>query len=222
MFRMTSFLGCLLLLTISLVVSEALAVNEFLSCDGDWDYWIKVIDEDFNDPTENFTYNGSAIQQLQQGVVLLTQIVDWQKGSLFFNIPYNVSAFKACFDFWIGDGIENLKNANADIPLPAPATGAPVKNTLGSAFPSVANPETWFPFQLSEASEVKIHIHNAFGQLVKTLNLGYQQSGHYLNKAEAAFWNGRNERGERVASGIYFYTMQTRNFTATGKVVILK
>ena len=119
-------------------------------------------------------------------------------------------------------GIENLKNANADIPLPAPASDAPVKNALGPPFPSIANPETWFPFQLSRPSEVTITIHNASGQLVKTLNLGYKQSGHYLNKAKAACWNGKNERGERVASGIYFYTMQTRNFTATGKVVILK
>ena len=119
-------------------------------------------------------------------------------------------------------GIENLQHAKTDMLLPAPATNVPFKNALGRAFPSVANPETWFPFQLSESAEVTIKIHNSSGQLVKTLNLGYKQSGHYLNKAKAAFWDGRNDRGERVASGIYFYTMQTRNYTATGKVVILK
>ncbi|MFQ6042440.1 MAG: FlgD immunoglobulin-like domain containing protein, partial [Candidatus Poribacteria bacterium] len=79
-----------------------------------------------------------------------------------------------------------------------------------------------FPFQLSEPSEVKIDIYNASGQLVKTLALGYKDAGYYLNKEKAAFWDGKNERGERVASGIYFYTMQTRNFTATRKVAILK
>ncbi|MFQ6043281.1 MAG: L-type lectin-domain containing protein [Candidatus Poribacteria bacterium] len=65
---------------------------------------VKVIDEDFNEPTEDFTYNGSAIQQLKLGVVLLTQTVEWQAGSLFFNTPYDVSAFKARFDFWMGKG----------------------------------------------------------------------------------------------------------------------
>ena len=76
--------------------------------------------------------------------------------------------------------------------------------------------------QLSEPSEVKIQIYNASGQLVKSLNLGYKDAGYYLNKEKSAFWDGKNERGERVASGIYFYTMQTRNFTATRKVIVLK
>ncbi|MFQ6044063.1 MAG: FlgD immunoglobulin-like domain containing protein, partial [Candidatus Poribacteria bacterium] len=118
-------------------------------------------------------------------------------------------------------GVENLQNANAEEALASPAN-APSQTALGSAFPNSANPETWFPFQLSEPSEVTIEIYNASGQLVKTLDFGYKEAGYYLNKEKAAFWNGRNDRGERVASGIYFYTMQTRNFTATKKVVILK
>ena len=135
-------------------------------------------------------------------------------------------------------GLENLQNANAEYALASPRyigmqapANAPLKTALSSAYPNAANPETWFPFQLSEPSEVKIQIYNASGQLVKTLNLGYREAGYYLNKEKAAFWNGRNERGERVASGIYFYTMcakpsrasgQTKNFTATKRVVILK
>jgi len=122
-------------------------------------------------------------------------------------------------------------NANAEDIWAGSVSDVPLKNSVGKAFPGVANPETWFPFQLSEPSEVMIQIHNVSGQLVKTLNLGYKQSGYYLNKGKAAFWDGKNDRGERVASGIYFYTMcakpsresgQTRNFTATGKVFIVK
>jgi len=119
-------------------------------------------------------------------------------------------------------GLENLQNANAGDLLPAPATDAPSQTALGRAFPNTANPETWFPFQLAEPSEVTIKIYNASGQLVKTLDLGYQEAGYYLNREKAAFWDGRNERGERIASGIYFYTMLTEDFTATGKVVISK
>jgi len=127
-------------------------------------------------------------------------------------------------------GLENLINANTKGVLASPAN-VPSKNALGNAFPNSANPETWIPFQLSEPSEVKIEIYNASGQLVKSLHLGYKDAGYYLNKEKAAFWDGKNDRGERVASGIYFYTMcakpsrasgQTRNFTATGKVVVLK
>jgi len=119
-------------------------------------------------------------------------------------------------------GVENLQNANTEDVLASPVSDVPKKTVLSNAFPTPANPETWFPFQLSEPSDVRIEIHNASGQLVKTLHLGYKEAGYYLNREKAAFWDGKNDRGERVASGIYFYTMRTRNFTATGKVVILK
>ena len=136
-------------------------------------------------------------------------------------------------------GLENLINANAEgvlaspryIGMQAPVSDVPSQNALGNAFPNAANPETWIPFQLSEPGEVKIQIYNASGQLVKKLVLGYKDAGYYLNKEKAAFGDGKNDRGERVASGIYFYTMcakpsresgRTSNFTATGKVVVLK
>jgi len=118
-------------------------------------------------------------------------------------------------------GLKVLKNANAKGVLASPVD-VPSQTTLGNAFPNAANPETWIPFQLSESGEVKIQIYNASGQLVKSLHLGYKDAGYYLNKEKAAFWDGKNDRGERVASGIYFYTMRTRNFTAAGKVVVLK
>ncbi|MFQ6009380.1 MAG: FlgD immunoglobulin-like domain containing protein [Candidatus Zixiibacteriota bacterium] len=119
-------------------------------------------------------------------------------------------------------GLENLMNANNEHLLAAPSSDMPLQSALGSAFPNTANPETWFPFQLSEPGEVKFQIYNASGQLVKTLDIGYKEAGYYLDKEKATFWNGKNDRGERVASGIYFYTMRAGNFTATGKVVILK
>jgi len=60
------------------------------------------------------------------------------------------------------------------------------------------------------------------GQLVRTLNLGFQKRGRYLNREKAAYWDGRNETGERVASGVYFYVLKAGNFAATRKMVILK
>jgi hypothetical protein len=57
---------------------------------------------------------------------------------------------------------------------------------------------------------------------VRTLSLGYVPAGVYQTKTKAAYWNGRNESGELVASGVYFYNLQSGKFKATRKMVILK
>ena len=98
----------------------------------------------------------------------------------------------------------------------------PKDTILAQNFPNPFNPETWIPYQLNKATEVTIHIYDASGRLVRTLNLGWQPTGSYMTASSAAYWDGRNEVGERVASGIYFYTLQTQDFTATRKMVILK
>ena len=89
-------------------------------------------------------------------------------------------------------------------------------------FPNPCNPETWIPYQLSEASDVTVSIYSADGKLVRTLALGYQTPGIYQSKNHAAYWDGRNELGEPVASGIYFYTLKAGDFFATRKMVIVK
>ena len=98
----------------------------------------------------------------------------------------------------------------------------PKDTILAQNYPNPFNPETWIPYQLSEAAEVSIHIHNVAGHLVRTLDLGLKPTGAYMTPATAAYWDGKNSVGERVASGIYFYTLQTANFAATRRMVILK
>jgi hypothetical protein len=88
---------------------------------------------------------------------------------------------------------------------PAP-TGAS-ETALLPNYPNPFNPETWIPYQLREAANVEINIYSAEGILVRRLLLGYQTSGYYLTRHRAAHWDGRNENGERVASGIYFYEL---------------
>jgi len=99
---------------------------------------------------------------------------------------------------------------------------SPSNNALLQNFPNPFNPETWIPYQLKEASEVKIRIYAASGELVRDLSLGYKPAGLYVSRDRAAHWDGRNEAGERVASGLYFYTIQTGNYVATKKMVIEK
>ena len=78
------------------------------------------------------------------------------------------------------------------------------------------------PYQLSNDSQVTIRIYNLAGQLVKTLNLGSKPRGFYIGKDKAAYWNGRNEAGETVSSGVYFYQIQAGKFNAIKKMVIVK
>ena len=98
----------------------------------------------------------------------------------------------------------------------------PQDTLLAQNFPNPFNPETWIPYQLSKATEVKIDIYDVSGRLVRSLDLGWQPTGSYMTPSSAAYWDGRNAVGERVASGMYFYTLQTSNFTATRRMVILK
>ena len=98
----------------------------------------------------------------------------------------------------------------------------PEETVLAQNFPNPFNPETWIPYQLSESTEVSIQIYDVSGRLVRTLHLGWQPVGSYMTPSSAAYWDGRNAVGERVASGIYFYTLQTSDFAATRRMVILK
>ena len=98
----------------------------------------------------------------------------------------------------------------------------PKDTILAQNFPNPFNPETWIPYQLSKPADVSISIHNIAGQLVRTLDLGLHPVGSYMTPATAAYWDGKNAVGERVSSGIYFYTLQTADFAATRRMVILK
>ena len=98
----------------------------------------------------------------------------------------------------------------------------PEKTTLLSNYPNPFNPETWIPYQLAEATDVTVTIHAMNGSLIRTLSLGHQPAGLYLSKSRAAYWDGKNEFGEQVASGLYFYTLTAGKFSATSKMLIRK
>ena len=89
-------------------------------------------------------------------------------------------------------------------------------------YPNPFNPETWIPYQLADAADVTLTIYGADGKLVRSIILGHQAAGSYHRKARAAYWDGRNDFGERVASGLYFYTLTAGDFTATGRMLIVK
>ena len=98
----------------------------------------------------------------------------------------------------------------------------PKETALLVNYPNPFNPETWIPYQLAESADVTLTIYAINGTVVRTLALGHQPVGIYQNKSSAAYWDGRNEVGESVASGVYFYTLTAGDFTATRKMLIRK
>ena len=112
--------------------------------------------------------------------------------------------------------------ANAVLSVRLTDIGRPKQGLLLQNYPNPFNPETWIPYRLSEAGPVSLSIYNASGKLIRTLSLGYQSAGFYQNRERAAYWDGRNTLGERVASGVYFYQLVTPSFQQTRRMLILK
>ena len=98
----------------------------------------------------------------------------------------------------------------------------PEHSALLQNFPNPFNPDTWIPYQLKEGSEVTIQIFTVRGELVRELKLGYKRAGLYASPDRAAYWDGRNEHGEKAATSIYFYTIQAGDFMATRKMSMLE
>ncbi len=120
-------------------------------------------------------------------------------------------------------GIENLRRLLVSL--------LPEETALLPNYPNPFNPETWIPYHLAEPADVTVRIYATNGVLVRTLALGHQVAGLYESRNRAAYWDGKNEVGELVASGVYFYTLSTEStrnsvtagdFTTTRKMLIRK
>ena len=98
----------------------------------------------------------------------------------------------------------------------------PAETELLANYPNPFNPETWIPYRLAEDTVVTLTIYDLNGQVVRTIDVGHQTAAVYENRSKAIYWEGRNEIGEQVASGIYFYHLSAGDFSATRKMVILK
>ncbi len=111
-------------------------------------------------------------------------------------------------------GIKNLEALLASL--------IPRETSLQPNYPNPFNPETWIPYQLATPAEVALTIYDMNGGVVRRLEVGHQAPGMYQSRSRAVYWDGRNQRGESVASGLYFYTLRANDFTATRKMLIRK
>jgi hypothetical protein len=95
-------------------------------------------------------------------------------------------------------------------------------NSIQQNYPNPIGLETWIPYQLPQNTNVVIRIYNTKGQLIRTITLGNKQAGIYVTKDKAAYWDGKDSLGQKVASGVYFYTLQAGEFKETRRMVIVK
>ena len=140
-----------------------------------------------------------------------------------------VSAYEGKAERWLADaerlvvkGSASRRGEAALRGLLAQAVSLPARSSLLPNYPNPFNPETWIPFDLSEASHVRLTIYSADGAVVREMDLGMLPAGSYRGRARAAYWDGRNNLGERAASGAYVVRIEAGGYTALRRMVLLK
>jgi len=136
------------------------------------------------------------------------------------NANYNFSGVLddiRIYDYALSFDEINLLAHNTNRVTPATQNPLPQFHFLAQNFPNPFNAATTISYGLAHAGQVKILIYDILGQQLRTLVNQHQPAGNYR-----ASWNGKNEQGEWVASGIYVCTLQTGNFSAQRKLLFLK
>ncbi|MDE0316372.1 MAG: leucine-rich repeat domain-containing protein [Candidatus Poribacteria bacterium] len=122
----------------------------------------------------------------------------------------------------VDDGSIAFRRGIANLQRLLETIAVPEKTALLMNYPNPFNPETWIPYHLAKPADVTLTIYAANGTVVRSLVLGHQAAGIYQSRGRAVYWDGKNEIGESVASGIYFYMFTAGDFTATRKMLLMK
>jgi hypothetical protein len=93
----------------------------------------------------------------------------------------------------------------------------PTQLSLDQNYPNPFNPATRISFGLPRASDVRLVLYNILGQKVATLLDARRSAGYY-----DIMWDGRDSNGEPVASGVYFYRLETAEGTVSKKMLLLR
>ena len=117
--------------------------------------------------------------------------------------------------------VEDVKRSRIQLPALV-SHQIPAETKLLRNYPNPFNPETWIPYRLAEDAFVVLTIYDGNGRVVRTLDVGHQVAAVYESRSKAIYWDGGNEVGERVASGLYFYHLSAGDYSATQKMIILK
>ncbi|MCH7733046.1 MAG: T9SS type A sorting domain-containing protein [Candidatus Marinimicrobia bacterium] len=125
---------------------------------------------------------------------------------------------------WSGDnpvpnllGLYVFEFENTQLSVDKPSDQVPMTYSLRQNYPNPFNPVTRISYDIIEATNVTIRIYDLLGHSVKTLVNERKDVGFYTT-----LWNGLDQSGSKVASGVYFYRLETERFTATKKMLLLK
>jgi hypothetical protein len=130
---------------------------------------------------------------------------------------------------WVYSTVDDLGNRTSEAVFPkfeattvqVEAAGAssaiPNQYSLNQNYPNPFNPSTEISFALPQASDVDLSIYNVLGQHVRNLVSGYMEPGKH-----SVTWDGRDNKGNVAASGIYFYRIKAEDFSDIKKMTLLK
>jgi uncharacterized repeat protein (TIGR01451 family) len=118
----------------------------------------------------------------------------------------------------VGEGAPT-ETLEVDFPVVGNPEEPPVVlvNALNGNYPNPFNPATTISFSVAKAGNVDLRVYNTKGQLVRTLVSEAKKEGRHT-----IVWNGLDNNGKSVSSGMYLYRMQTGNFISTHKMMLIK
>jgi len=105
----------------------------------------------------------------------------------------------------------------ADVSGTPDETSVPRVTTLAQNYPNPFNPQTWIEYSLPSQGPVQLRIFDERGRLVRTLTDGVVQSGEHRER-----WDGKDQAGKSVASGVYHYTLETEAGVLSHKMTLLR
>ena len=118
---------------------------------------------------------------------------------------------------WGQGSVLNKLGVGTIVDVERVAADIPTSYSLAQNYPNPFNPSTEIRFDLPKGSQVKLVVYDLMGRAVATLADQTMSAG-----AHRARWNGRDQAGTAVASGVYFYHLQADGFIATKKMVLMK
>ena len=164
---------------------------------------------------------------------------DWNPMTTGTNRTFRSIAFVDSLRGWIvgsNGTIMRTNDGGGVIPPPPPPPQKPptvgIQQSIPNPFYPFVNGVTYFPFRINNPSIVRIKIYNLLGKLVRDIDAGYFEKGVHVGIkdnqtqgtiiSDAPSWDGRDNHGINVPSGIYFYTIKTAEFIESKKLVLLR
>jgi hypothetical protein len=197
--------------------------------DGGINEWVIALAGDHNgwNNTDDMTRNGTVWEkevQLTAGTYAYKYAVMHQWSAAYGNggvggagSNYSFNATQNGTYLFEFDDSDNSQSVTLVVGIEGGSRQIPDRFDISANYPNPFNPTTTLKYQIPRTSEVAITIYNNLGQVVRTLVSKKQEPGYY-----EAIWNGTNDNGQLLPSGIYIYQIRAGNFVKSGKMILLK